>query len=234
MRSLPRQYIGSFELLPRFSWIPPQPKTREPMPKRSRCAWRSGLGRKRHRGGHGRTSCFGWAGGSSRSSNPRLRPLQRATGQTMPSGLAECSAEVSRSSGRPNPQSRRRCSWSQLVLAWACPPRTIEIGNDSWGSETALMVAPQPALAPPPQFRPAPTTRALSSESVAQEVRFGAVRRQIRRPTDGKAHSHIPVCGSRTCLPKHEFPLNQAIRCLLFLAHSGPTGFNPRVIRERS
>jgi hypothetical protein len=100
----------------------------------------------------------------------------------MPSGLAECSAGVSRSSGRPNPQSRRRCSWSQLVLAWACPPRTIEIGNDSWGSETALMVAPQPALAPPP---PIPT----GSDDASPIVRFGCSGGQIRGRSEANSEA---------------------------------------------
>ena len=48
--------------------------------------------------GHGRTLCFGWAGRLRKLSNPHLRPLPGATGQIMPSDLAERFAGGSRSS----------------------------------------------------------------------------------------------------------------------------------------
>jgi hypothetical protein len=99
MRDLPRLFVVSCEPLPPCSRIQPQPSTREPMLRRSGEGWKSSSVRKQHRRAHGGTSCFGWAGRPRRSSNLRLRPLQRATGLIMPSDLAERFVEGSRSSG---------------------------------------------------------------------------------------------------------------------------------------
>jgi hypothetical protein len=95
---LPKLFIGNCEPSPPCSWTQPQPNTREPMPRRSRYALKSGSGRKRHPRGHGWTLCFGWAGRLRKLSNPHLPPLPRATGQIMPSDLAERFVEGSRSS----------------------------------------------------------------------------------------------------------------------------------------
>jgi hypothetical protein len=43
----------------------------------------------------------------------------------------------------------------------------IETGNESWRFKAELTITYQPALAPPPQPRPAPTARALPPELVA-------------------------------------------------------------------
>jgi hypothetical protein len=100
MPGLPRQFIGSFALLPPFSWTRPPPKMSEPMRRRSSYDCKSGLRRKQQRQpmGHGPASCFGWAaasGRSNRSSNPPRHPLRRAIGPTMPIGWAGCSARAS-------------------------------------------------------------------------------------------------------------------------------------------
>jgi hypothetical protein len=88
-----------------------------------------------------------------------------------------------------------------------------------------------------------PIGLAECSEKVSRSSAGGAADAEAG-VTAGAAKAGLKFLskGSRACLLKQDFLLKKArfplesavIRCLLFLAHEGPTGFNPYVIRERS